>query len=188
MISSALSPSWIHFCVPRNVPRSAEEPLLDWRPIDAASPHVETDLKWSDPSIAFDPHDSLMESIATMTTGEPGTIFLNGLQVMSDIGADESAVRHQLSIDLRVQLDLNLAACSDELSDSVNYADLAREIASVLTATRHRCFASAAHTVAARLLHAEPKLHEVSLILRSSRASLSGMVGEAGASVTRRRS
>jgi dihydroneopterin aldolase len=111
-------------------------------------------------------------------------IFLHGLVVQARIGPCDDTARVTLEIDLEVTIDLSVAASSDRLSDTANYADLAHAVSDALTASGHPSLGEAASAAARAVLSAEQKIYEVSLTLRNPRVVLGGPVDQVGVSVT----
>lgn len=66
-----------------------------------------------------------------------GEILVHGLRVLAHVGVpdDERAQRQPLSIDLTLHLDLDAAACSDDVSDTVDYGAVSIAVADAVTAT-----------------------------------------------------
>lgn len=113
-------------------------------------------------------------------------IFLHRLAVLARVGCRGPDLR-ALEVDLEASIDLGMASSSDNLSDTANYANLARDISDALEGSLHSDFAEAADAAAAFLLLREPRITEVFLTLREPRAIVDGAVGEVGVSVTRKR-
>ena len=70
------------------------------------------------------------------------TLFLHGIQLSAMIGVFEWE-RHQpqtLILDLDLSLPNNKAGLSDDLADTVNYADLVAEVRTFAAQMRLKCF------------------------------------------------
>ncbi|MCS3765843.1 FolB domain-containing protein [Bradyrhizobium centrosematis] len=91
-----------------------------------------------------------------------------------------------LEVDLEMSIDLASAASSDNLSDTANYAELAREISDVLVNSRHSNLPEAAAAVALAILVFEPRAREVSLTVRNASVALADAIQKIGVSVARR--
>lgn len=115
-----------------------------------------------------------------------GKIFLHRLAVLAHVGCRGRGLR-ALEVDLEATIDLGLASSSDNLFDTADYASLARDISAALEVSPHSDLIEAADAAAVFLLLREQKITEVFLTLREPRAVLSGVVGEVGVSVTRKR-
>ncbi len=75
---------------------------------------------------------------------------LNGIEVLCIIGdlPNERLREQRLMVDVELELDLSAAARSDDLADTVDYAELSRRIREVLRAAQCRLVERAAHLAA----------------------------------------
>ncbi|WP_294503037.1 dihydroneopterin aldolase [uncultured Victivallis sp.] len=76
-------------------------------------------------------------------------IFINGLRVNALIGCypAERERRQGITLDLELGVDLSAAAVSDELSDTVNYAELEERIHSLVSGSRFKLIEALAGAV-----------------------------------------
>ncbi|WP_374762400.1 MULTISPECIES: dihydroneopterin aldolase [Bradyrhizobium] len=117
---------------------------------------------------------------------EVDKIFLRGLGGHAQIGPPGGVALQFLEVDLEMSIDLASAASSDNLSDTANYAELAREISDVLVNSRHSNLPEAAAAVALAILVFEPRAREVSLTVRNASVALADAIQKIGVSVARR--
>jgi dihydroneopterin aldolase len=91
-------------------------------------------------------------------------VEVRGLRCLAVCGAfDDERTRPQpLVIDLDVELDAEVAAATDELSDTVNYATLCDLAVSALVAAKPRLLEHASDVVARAVLGADPRVLAVS--------------------------
>jgi dihydroneopterin aldolase len=113
-------------------------------------------------------------------------IFLRGLAASARIGGVDG-VPWPLEVDVDASIDLAPAAGSDCLSDTVNYAELAREVMRTLGRSCYDSLADAADAVAASVMMTDRKIGQVHLTLRAPRVVLHGAVVDLHVSVTRPR-
>jgi 7,8-dihydroneopterin aldolase/epimerase/oxygenase len=114
-------------------------------------------------------------------------IFLRGLVVHARIGEFGRADVQSLQVELEAGVDLARAAASDDLSETVNYAELARLIAETLAKSAHASLGGAASFVAEAILLSEHRIREVQLTLHNSRIVLARPVDQIAVTVVRSR-
>lgn len=115
-----------------------------------------------------------------------GRITLHGIEVWANHGLDpeERARGQPFMIHVTLQADLSEAAASDDLADTIDYAVLAREVASAATAGPFHLL----ETVASRLLDvvlAHARVQTAEVTIEKPHAPLG--VAAAGVSVTMQR-
>ena len=103
------------------------------------------------------------------------SLRLNGIEVLCVIGdlPDERLREQRLGVGVELEMDLSVAAASDELSDTVDYAALSRRIRETLRAAKCRLVERAASLVANECL-ADPRVGRVTVSVRKS-GSVPGM-------------
>jgi dihydroneopterin aldolase len=113
---------------------------------------------------------------------------LEGIQVPAALGvsAQERALRRPVWIDVELACDLARAGRSDDLADTLDYAQVYRTVAEVAGGGEHHLVEALAQRVADALLAALPAVREVRLRVRKV-APIAGPVQFAGVRVTRGR-
>lgn len=92
-----------------------------------------------------------------------------------------------LEVDLEASIDLAKAAASDSLSDTANYAELARVNLEILVKSAYASLGEAASSAAEAILLTERKISEVRLTLRNPRIVLDQPIDQIAVSVVRSR-
>ena len=91
-------------------------------------------------------------------TGIMDRIFINGLRVNALIGCypAERERRQGITLDLEFGVDLAAAAASDDLADTVNYAELEERIHALVAGSRFKLIEALAGAVGRLALEYEP--------------------------------
>lgn len=91
-------------------------------------------------------------------TGNMDRIFINGLRVNALIGCypAERERRQGITLDLEFGIDLAAAAASDELADTVNYAELEERIHALAAGSHFRLLEALAGAVGRLALEYDP--------------------------------
>ncbi len=116
-------------------------------------------------------------------------VQLRGLRALGHHGAlaGEQDRRQPFEIDLDVEVDLGLAARSDELTDTVDYGALARVAAGVVTDERWRLLERLAQRVGEEVLAADARVAAVTVSVRKLRPPVPVDLGSAGVRLALRR-
>lgn len=95
-------------------------------------------------------------------------ILIEGLKVETVVGcfAWERKILQPLLLDLVVQHDLQAAALSDELEDTVNYARICELCAEVIQTAKPKLIEHAAHLVLDRLFNEFEGIQTITLTIR----------------------
>jgi dihydroneopterin aldolase len=115
-------------------------------------------------------------------------ILLEGIQVPAALGvtAAERALRRPVLIDLALACDLAPAGRSDDLAQTIDYAQVYRAVADVAGRGEHHLVEALAQRIADTLLATLPSVREVRLRIRKI-APIPGAVQYAGVEVVRGR-
>jgi dihydroneopterin aldolase len=118
-----------------------------------------------------------------------GTMFVTGLLIHAHHGVmeHEAKVGQRFVIDLELTLDLDAAARSDKLADTVSYSAIVDVAMEVFTKRNYRLIEAAGGNVADAVLAAFPKIQTVRVTVRKPHAPISAIFGDAGVSITRKR-
>jgi dihydroneopterin aldolase/2-amino-4-hydroxy-6-hydroxymethyldihydropteridine diphosphokinase len=116
-------------------------------------------------------------------------IELRGLRALGHHGAlpGEQDRPQPFEIDLDVEADLSQAGGSDRLADTIDYGDLSRRAAAVVTGERWNLLERMAERVAEDVLGADARVAAVTVVVRKLEPPISDL-GTAGVRITRRRS
>jgi len=116
-------------------------------------------------------------------------IQLRGLRVLGTHGVlpEEKSRAQPFEVDLDLSVDLSLAAASDSLSDTVNYAEIA-ETASAIVAgpTSYDLLEALAGAIAAATLASDLRVTAVTVSLRKLRPPVAVDIATVGVRITRR--
>jgi len=116
-------------------------------------------------------------------------IQLRGLRVLGTHGVlpEEKSRAQPFEVDFDLSVDLSLAAASDSLSDTVNYAEIA-ETASAIVAgpTSYDLLEALAGAIAAATLASDLRVTAVTVSLRKLRPPVAVDIATVGVRITRR--
>lgn len=120
-----------------------------------------------------------------MTTG---TISITGIEVFARHGVldHEQGQGQFFSLDLSLELDLTPAGASDDLGDTIDYADLARRIHQRVSSERWNLIEKVAERVADLVLE-DSRVGSVTVTVHKPDAPVSVPVGDVAVTVTRAR-
>jgi dihydroneopterin aldolase len=115
-------------------------------------------------------------------------ISLRGLRVLAVCGAlpEERDRAQPFEIDLEVEADLAPAAASDDLAQTIDYAELSRGIERIATAQPYQLMEAMAGRIAELALE-DPRAHAVTVTVRKLRPPVPEMLDTAGVVVRRAR-
>jgi dihydroneopterin aldolase len=116
-------------------------------------------------------------------------IVVKDLQVVARHGvlAAEASLGQRFVLDISACLDLRPAGKSDDLRDTIHYAELIRVASTTLTERRFYLLEAAAEAVAEALLAAFPKLESVSLELKKPGAPIDAIFAHVAVAIQRSR-
>lgn len=114
-------------------------------------------------------------------------LVLTGLEFHGFHGyhPEETTLGARFIVDLELMLDL--AGVGDELSRTVNYADVYQRVAQEVTGERHRLIEALANRIAARLMAAYPQLEALRVRVHKPHAPLPGVFRDLYVEVSRER-
>lgn len=116
-------------------------------------------------------------------------IFVTGLLIHAHHGVmeHESKVGQRFVLDLELWIDLENAARSDKLVDTVSYAAIVESAARAFTAQSHRLVEAAAGAVADALLAASAHVSAVQVTVRKPHAPIAAVFADVGVTLLRHR-
>ena len=114
-------------------------------------------------------------------------LVLTGLEFHGFHGyhPEEATLGARFIVDLELVLDL--AEVGDELSRTVNYAEIYQHVAQEVTGKRHRLIEALANRIAARLMAAYPQLVALTVRVHKPHAPLPGVFRDLYVEVSRER-
>ncbi|MGA0597346.1 dihydroneopterin aldolase [Enterovirga sp. CN4-39] len=116
-------------------------------------------------------------------------ILVRDLQVVARHGVlrEEATLGQRFVLDITAELDLRRAGRTDDVADTISYADLIRVAVATLTERRFYLLEAAAEAVADDLLSTFPKLDSVALELRKPGAPIDAIFGHVAVAIHRSR-
>jgi len=116
-------------------------------------------------------------------------IFVTGLLIHAHHGVmeHESKVGQRFVLDLELWIDLEHAARSDKLVDTVSYAAIVESATRAFTAKSHRLVEAAAGAVADALLAASAHVTAVQVTVRKPHAPIAAVFADVGVTLLRHR-
>jgi 7,8-dihydroneopterin aldolase/epimerase/oxygenase len=118
-----------------------------------------------------------------------GIIFIRGLHLHARHGdpAHGEECGQRLVIDLDLAVDLERAARSDRLSDTINYAAIVATVTAAVTGSPPSALGRAAEGVARAILDAHQGVSAAGVTIHMPHASISEMFGDVGVTIVRNR-
>ena len=116
-------------------------------------------------------------------------IFLRGMRFMACHGVlpHEREVPQPFEVDVEMGLDLRAAGESDDLDDTVNYAEVYDVVSTVLTVTRKYLIEALAEEIADDLLRDFDALRWVRVTVHKPAAPIDGIFSDVGVTILRHR-
>jgi len=116
-------------------------------------------------------------------------IFLTGLLIHAHHGVmeHESKVGQRFVLDLELWINLDNAARSDKLVDTVSYASIVESATQAFTAQSYRLVEAAAGAVADALLTAFARVSAVQVTVRKPHAPIAAIFADVGVTLLRHR-
>jgi dihydroneopterin aldolase len=116
-------------------------------------------------------------------------VFVSGLLIHAHHGVmeHESKVGQRFVLDLELAIDLESAARSDKLVDTVSYAAIVETASSAFTAQSYRLVETAAGAVADALLTGFARVTAVRVTVRKPHAPIAAIFADVGVTLVRRR-
>ncbi len=117
-----------------------------------------------------------------MATNEPGAprdrILIEGLACYGyhGVNAPEQELGQRFDVDIALALDLRPAGASDDLGQTVSYAEVAKTVRAVVEGEPHRLLEAVAEEIARRLLGEHPTVGEVWVRVNKPSAPIKGAV------------
>ena len=116
-------------------------------------------------------------------------IFLRGMRFMACHGVlpHEREVPQPFEVDVEMGLDLRAAGESDDLDDTVNYAEVYDVVSTVLTVARKYLIEAIAEEIADDLLRDFDSLRWVRVTVHKPAAPIDGIFSDVGVTILHRR-
>lgn len=116
-------------------------------------------------------------------------VFVSGLLLHAHHGVmeHEAKVGQRFVLDLELAIDLEAAARSDKLVDTVSYAAIVERASHAFTAQSHRLVEAAAGAVADALLGAFAAVTSVRVTVRKPHAPIAAVFADVGVTLVRTR-
>jgi 7,8-dihydroneopterin aldolase/epimerase/oxygenase len=116
-------------------------------------------------------------------------VFVHGLLIHAHHGVmeHEAKVGQRFVIDLELSMDLEAAAKSDKLVDTVSYAAIVETACRAFTAVSHRLVESAAGAVADAILATFAHVDEVKVTVHKPHAPIAAIFADVGVTLVRAR-
>jgi dihydroneopterin aldolase len=117
------------------------------------------------------------------------TIFINGLVIHAHHGVmeHESKVGQRFIIDLALTIDLDDAARTDRLTNTVSYAAIVDTATKVFSARRYRLVEAAAGAVADAIFADFPRVAALQVTVHKPHAPISAIFADVGVTLHRSR-
>ena len=118
-----------------------------------------------------------------------GTIFIHGLHLRARHGdpAHQEECGQRFVIDLNLVADIERAARSDRLSDTIDYAAIVATVTAAFTGSPPSALGRAAEVVAQAILDAHQGVSAAGLTIHMPHAQISAMFGDVGVTIVRNR-
>jgi dihydroneopterin aldolase len=122
-------------------------------------------------------------------SGAGDRIELRGLRLLGHVGvtAEERAVAQPLELDLDLAVDLDSAAASDDVADTVDYGEATASVARAVTAREHDLLERVAAVAAEAALGVDERVVSVSVAVRKLRPPVPQDLVSAGVRIHRAR-
>lgn len=119
----------------------------------------------------------------------PDTILIEGLEFYGFHGVPdkEQVIGHRYRVDVRLTVNLKQAAASDNVQDTVNYAEVAQTIIETGTKTQYRLVERLAEQMIQQIFHRFVQVQAVNLEIRKLMPPLNGIVSAVGVAILRQR-
>jgi 7,8-dihydroneopterin aldolase/epimerase/oxygenase len=116
-------------------------------------------------------------------------IEVRGLRLMAVVGVlPEARTRAQpIEIDLDLVADLSAAGASDELDHTIDYGAVCDQVAATVAGNRPQLLERLARLVADAVLSGDPRVDDVTVVVRKLRPPVAHPVASTGVRVTRTR-
>lgn len=100
---------------------------------------------------------------------------------------EEGRLGQRFYISIEAGLDLSPAGRSDDLTQSVSYADIAARVQEISVGHRFRIIEALAEAIAQDLLHAFPRIEEIKVGVEKPNAAVAAILDTIRVTITRRR-
>ncbi len=116
-------------------------------------------------------------------------ILISALEFYGFHGAsdEEQQVGHRYRVDIRLMLDTRPAAATDDVTDTVNYAEVAATVLRIGTTHRHRLIETLAHIMISTIFAEYSRVEGVKIVLRKMLPPLNAIVESVGVEIARSR-
>ncbi len=117
------------------------------------------------------------------------TILIGGLEFYAYHGAsdEEQTIGHRYRVEVKLHVDTHKAGLSDNLNDTVNYAEVALCIQEVAQSSQHRLLESLAERIVSVLLEQFQRVEAVTLKIEKRLPPFPAIVESVGVEIYRTR-
>ncbi|KAK9861879.1 hypothetical protein WJX84_007898 [Apatococcus fuscideae] len=128
-------------------------------------------------------------SLVESTEAPKDAILLQGLQFFGYHGVlpEEQTLGQKFCVDAKLRCCLKAPGCSDDLKDTISYADIHRDIKAIMEGPPHQLLESVAETISSMLLDSYPKIQAVELRLTKPHVAVPGAFDSLGIEIHRTR-
>jgi dihydroneopterin aldolase len=116
-------------------------------------------------------------------------IILNGLQFYGYHGVPdaEQETGHRYEVDLSMEVDITAAAATDDVTQTVDYGAVARDVLTLGTTRQFRLIETLAAEISTQILDTQPRVEMVTVRVKKLLPPIPGVVEYAAVEITRRR-
>ncbi|MEO0457005.1 MAG: dihydroneopterin aldolase [Cyanobacteria bacterium P01_A01_bin.114] len=119
---------------------------------------------------------------------ETNKIEITGIRAYGYIGAlpEENVLGQWFEVDVTLSLDLSIAAKSDRLEDTHNYATLIAQTQQIISTEKFKLIERLADAIAAQALTNDPRIQEVSVKVTKLAAPIPNFNGNISVAISRK--
>lgn len=117
------------------------------------------------------------------------TIYLKGLEIFAyhGVNPEEKQNGQTFILDIKLKADLENAKKSDNLVDTISYAEVRKTVQKVFTGHSYNLIEAAAYAVCSAIIDEYPKVQKVTLKLKKPEAPMNAKFDYAGVKISKKR-